>query len=179
HLPAEGGPQLFVVRADRDVGVPGAIGLVRCRAAMTGARGNGYLAAAEVGAGLPESPGETRFQERRVQVPAFAGLQSLDVGGEDRIERSGARGDVVRRAAHLGGAPARLAGHGHDAAHALRDDVESALLAVGPGLAEARDGAIDDVGVDRPDRLVVDTELTRHAGAVVFDDDVGVAGEFQ
>src|SRR5262249_53705806 len=157
----------------------GTVRLVRGRAAVTGARGGRYLTCAEKGAGFPVGPREARLQQRGVEIGAFARLQALDVGGEDRVERGRARGDVVHRYADLGGTAARLPGHGHDPAHALRDDVEAAFLAVRAGLPEAGHRAIDDVRVDLPDGFVVDPELAGNAGAVVLHDDVRVAGELQ
>src|SRR5207249_9789293 len=44
-------------------------------------------------------------------------------------------------------------------------------------LAEAGDAAIDQAGVDRPQRLVVDAQTLFHARAVVLHDDVGVTRE--
>ena len=47
------------------------------------------------------------------------------------------------------------------------------------GLAEARDGAVDDVGLDRAHRLVVAAEPADDAGHEVLDEDVGPAGEVE
>src|SRR6185369_15880085 len=106
------------------------------------------------------------------------GLQFFDIGAENRIERRGAGGDVVHRDADLSRPAIGLARHAHDAAHALRDDVEAAFLPVGAGLAEAGNRRIDDARVDFLDRLVVDAELFGDARPEILDDDVGRGGEF-
>jgi hypothetical protein len=78
---------------------------------------------------------------------------------------------------NLGRPAIGLARHAHDAAHALRDDVEAAFLPVGAGLAEAGNRRIDDARVDFLDRLVVDAELFGDARPEILDDDVGRGGE--
>ena len=72
----------------------------------------------------------------------------------------------------LAGRPPGFARHAHDAAHALRDDVEAAFLPVRSGLAKARYRGIDDAGIDLADRLVIDAQFLRDARPEIFDDDV-------
>jgi hypothetical protein len=67
-----------------------------------------------------------------------------------------------------------LARDAHDAAHRLRDQIEAAAMTVGPGTAESRERAVDQAGVGRAQRLVVEAELGHRAGTVVLDDDVGI-----
>jgi len=45
-------------------------------------------------------------------------------------------------------------------------------------LPVARDGAVDDAGVPRPDRGVVQSEASHDAGPEAFDDHVRLAGQF-
>ena len=54
--------------------------------------------------------------------------------------------DLLRAAAR---AVVALAGHAHQAAHALHGEVVAGALAVGPGLAEAGDRAVDEARVAR------------------------------
>ncbi len=64
-------------------------------------------------------------------------------------------------------------GDRHQSTHALRDLVDARALTVGTVLAEARDAAIDETLVDRPQRLIIDAETMLHVGAVILDHDVG------
>lgn len=49
-----------------------------------------------------------------------------------------------------------MAGDAHQAAHSLEDRIVARSRRVGTGLAEARDRAVDDAGIDPPNRLVVE-----------------------
>jgi len=46
-----------------------------------------------------------------------------------------------------------------------------------PGLAIAADRAIDEAGIDRAKRLVVDPQPRGHAGAVALDHHIGALGQ--
>ena len=178
-LVAEGLPQLLVAGAHRGVAVLRAIGLVGGGAAVARAGGRGDLAGAGPGAEFPDAPGEPRLEQRGLQVLALAAAQPADVGAEDAVQRGDAAGDVVHRDADLGWPPARVAGHHHDAGHALRDDVVAAALAVGAGLAEARHRRVDQAGVGLREAVVVDAQALDHAGPEVLHHDVGAGGQLQ
>src|SRR6266542_12743 len=62
----------------------------------------------------------------------------------------------------------------HQAAHALGDLVDARAIAVRPGLAEARDAAVDQPRVDGTQALVIDPQARLHVGAIVLDHDVRV-----
>ena len=132
---------------------------------------------AEIGSELPWRPGQTRFQQRCLEILPTPRPQPSDVGPEYSGERGDTAGDVVHRDADLGRPATRVAGHQHDARHALSNDVEAALFPVRPGLAEARHRRVDDLRVELPDGVVVDPELLDDAGPEVLRDDVGLCGE--
>src|SRR6185312_5325018 len=69
------------------------------------------------------------------------------------------------------------AGHGHDAAHALRDLVDRGPRRIGAVLAEAGNAAIDDARVALADGLIIDAEPPGDAGPHVLDDNVGLFRE--
>src|SRR5262249_47580227 len=137
------------------------------------------LAAAEVRAGFPVRPRETGLEQRGLEILAFARFQPADVRAEDAVERGYAARDVVHRDADLGRPPAGVAGHHHDAGHALGDDVEAAFPAVRTGLSEAGHRGVDDAGIGLAYRRVIYAELAGHAGAEILGDDVGLRGQLE
>ena len=104
---------------------------------------------------------------------------SLYLGGEDRIDRRGAGGDVVDGDADLGGLAVGLAGHPQKAADALGHDVEPRTVAVRAGLAEPADGAVEDVFAHLPHGVVIDAEASGDAGAEVLDDQIRAGGKLE
>ncbi len=72
----------------------------------------------------------------------------------------------------------RLAGDVHQPAHALNEKIIARARGVWPILPEARDGAIDDARIDRFQRSVIEPVFFETADFEVFDDHVGVRGEF-
>src|SRR3712207_8514120 len=141
----ESQPEAVVVGADDHVAVRRAVGLVRGGAAVPGARGLGHLAVGEVRPRLPDGPGQARVDQGDVDVLALAGGPAVHLRGHDRVHGGHAGGDVVDRDADLGRLAAGLTGHAHEADDALGHDVEARALLVGAGLAEAADGAVEDV----------------------------------
>ena len=78
--------------------------------------------------------------------------------GENADEREEPGAEIGQRHAGLHRRTARLAGHRHDAGHALRDQIEAALAAIGPGLAVAGDRRVDQPRVQRGQRVVAEAE---------------------
>ena len=69
--------------------------------------------------------------------------------------------------------PVRLAVDGHDAAHALRDQVEAALVAVGAIVAVAGELRVDQTRVLCAEHLVAEAGALHDRGPVVLHEDVG------
>ena len=84
--------------------------------------------------------------EMSTHLAAAAALAFVE-GAEDADGGEEAGRDVAEGEAGADGRAAFFAGDAHDAAHALDDDIEGGLVAVGAGLAEAGGGGVDDAGV--------------------------------
>ena len=110
---------------------------------------------------------------------ALAAALAFVQGGEDADGREEAGGDVAQREAGPHGRAARLAGDAHDAAHALDDDVEGGLVAVGAGLAEAGGGGVDEARVAGGERLVAEAEAVHGARREVLHHDVDLLDQAQ
>ncbi len=63
------------------------------------------------------------------------------------------------------------------AAHRFADRAEAWLVAIRPGLAEARQAQQDQARIDGGQRVVAEAPFFQRAGAKILDDDVGIAGE--
>ena len=70
-----------------------------------------------------------------------------------------------------------MAGDAHQAAHRLQDRVVAGARRVRPGLAEAGHRAIDDAGVDRLDRFIIQPVALEIADLVVLHHHVAGFGE--
>ncbi len=105
---------------------------------------------------------------------AFLRLLALEQCNEDahRAEQPGA--EIGDRDADAHRALPGQAGDRHQPAHALSDLVEAGPIGIGAGLAEAGNAAIDDLGIDLGERLVVDAEPALHVGAEILHHHVGL-----
>ena len=98
--------------------------------------------------------------------------------GENGREREQPGAEVGQRHADLHRRPARLAGHRHQARHALRDQIEAALARLGTGLAVAGDRRVDQRRMIRAPACRSRGRSARITpGPVVLDEDVGARGE--
>jgi formyl-CoA transferase len=70
-----------------------------------------------------------------------------------------------------------LAGHAHEAAHALDDEVVAGTVRVRAVLAESGDRRVDQARIDRPDRIVMQPVAGQSPDLEVLDQHVGGAGE--
>src|SRR5690606_37256546 len=101
-------------------------------------------------------------------------LLPVQQGGQDGVRGPHAGADVGD--GHAGPHRRGVLGarHAHDAAHGLGDGVVAGLVPVGTVLAEARDGAVDDAGIDLPQLLVTHAYLVGGAGPEVLQYHVGL-----
>ena len=120
-----------------------------------------------------------RLEKRGLHPGPLSRHLPVQQRGQDALGQKETGAKVRDRDADAERPSARLAGHGHQPAQALRDLVHPAPVGIGPGLAEARDGAVDDPRVDRANGLVIDAEAMLHVGPHVLDDDVRVPGQTQ
>ena len=70
--------------------------------------------------------------------------------------------------------PVRIAGEIAQSAHGLADCAEAGLIAIRPGLAEARQAQHDQPGIFRAQAIVSQTPLFHSAGAEIFDHNIGI-----
>ena len=91
-------------------------------------------------------PRDLGVQQPEIDVLALAGHRLMAGGGEDRDRGVHPRHDVGDRSADFLGLASRLAGHAHDPAHGLGDDVVPGPGSVRPGLAEAGERAVYQLG---------------------------------
>ena len=112
-----------------------------------------------------------RYRDLLAPAGLLAGQQcgqhTLDEVHSRRVVAQGGRIDGVRNA--------RIGRLFHDAAHRLGEHILTALVGVGPLLAEARAGGANDARIDVPERLVAEAEPVHHPGAEIVDHHVGVA----
>ena len=118
-----------------------------------------------------------RVDHGDVDELALAGMGALVERRGDAQRRRRARHDVGAGEAHARRSVGRKAGDRHQAGHRLDHAVERRGLAVRPDLAEARDGAVDQPGIDRLQRLVADAELVHHARPEILHHHVGLGGQ--
>ncbi len=72
---------------------------------------------------------------------------------------------------------AGLAGQSHETGEGLHHDIVRLHRRERPFRPEARDAAVDDAGVHRAQRVVVDSESGGNAGRVVLHHDISVASQ--
>ena len=110
-------------------------------------------------------------------LPAARVLAREEGGADGEGGHEPAAGEVGEQVdGDGGGGP----GAAYDAERAADGDVVDVVaheVAVGAGLAEAGEGAVDDAGVDRGDGLVVDAEAVHDARAEALKDDIGATDE--
>ena len=121
------------------------------------------MLADEEGGGLEQGAGD---------VLAAAADVALPQRGEDRDHAEHAAGDVDDGRAGAHGA-AGQAGHVGQAAHHLRDFVESDPLGVG-AVQETLEAAIDETGVTRREFGIAEAEPVHGAGTEVLQHHIGV-----
>src|SRR5712664_2391349 len=100
---------------------------------------------------------------------ALAGAIALEQGRHDAGQRMQARRLVDRRDRATDRPATLLASQAHDAAESLEDDIIAEAIGARAGPAEARDAAIDEVGLLRFQRRVIDAQALCNAGGVAFD----------
>ena len=116
--------------------------------------------------------GEHAVQQGHVHILAFAGALPVIQGQQDAGDGVQAGTHVAQGSAYSGGRGIGIAGDAHHAGHALGHDVIGGQVAHGAVLAEAGDGAVDDLGVDLLQILVGEAQLLHHAGLEVLHHDV-------
>ena len=111
-----------------------------------------------VAGGLKVQLAQHGLQQGGMHPLPFAGALPMQQGEQYALAEEHAGGGVADGDAHPPRAAPRLAGDGHQAAHALDDLIDPGPFAVGAVLSEAGNAGVDDGRIDRLDRLVIDAE---------------------
>jgi hypothetical protein len=132
---AQAPEQALVGGAERDVAVGAADCLIRRDHPVRRSQRLRDPDPGEVLGRLPDRKRHAGIDERRVDLLADAAPMAILDGGENADQREQPRAQVGQRYAGLDGRAAGLARDRHDARHALCNQIESALGAVGAGLS--------------------------------------------
>src|SRR5262249_21946389 len=142
---------LLLARRQRDLAVLGAEHAVRRDDRMVVAGAPRLFAGREIIGGEKRQEADQAVVEARGDRLEWRGATPGSAAADERganAERAVQSGDEIgqwwagpqRRAV-------RHAGHGHEAAHRLRDEIEGRAVAIGAARAEAADVAIDKIGL--------------------------------
>src|SRR5690606_42138940 len=129
-------------------------------------------------AGTPEmlqhGEGDHAFEHRNLDFLALAGREAMVESGGNRI--GGEEGGRLVRDEHrdVSSLLSAISFQCCEAAGPLDDVVEGGTSSVTTAPPEAPDVAEDDVGLDRPDLVVVEAGPLEGLGAHIVDEDVGV-----
>jgi hypothetical protein len=130
----------------------------------------------EVLGGLPHRQRQAGIEERRVDVLSAAGARAPMKRREDAGERKQSGAEIGDGQTDLHRWTSGLAGDGHDAARALRDEIETAFGGGRPGLTVAGNRRIDQPRIRGGQRGVIEAQPLHHTRAEVLDQHVGPAG---
>src|SRR6266540_366419 len=160
-------------RTEDEVSVGGTHRLIRPHEAVRRPGGARHLAGREIRSGLPHRERHGRLEHRDIdELPATVAHADGErrQNADRRVEAGHEIGD---RYADLHRRPVLRAGHAHQAAHRLHDDVERGSIRVRPVEAPPRHGGVDEATVGVEQRARVEAEVGHRAGSEVLDDDVG------
>ena len=131
----------------------------------------------EVDPGLIGQGRDHRVQQRDVDLLPPSRRFPLVERRQDPLDRVHPGRDVGDRDPHLRGRAVGRAGHAHDAALPLDDDVVPRLGAARPGVAVAGDRAVDQARQARVQMLEAEPQAVERARPEVLDQDVGARQE--
>src|SRR5215470_3694343 len=181
--PADGGaedlPQLLAAHSEREIACLGPERLVGQECLVRRAHGLGRLAVGQIAADHRAQQRELAFQHGHVDGLAAARPLLHAKGEHDPVGRVHARRHVCDRRPAADAVRAGLPRDGDHATLCLEDQVERGAVAIGPVLAEAGHGAIDDAGVPLPGLLVAQAQALERARAVILQHDVRALHELE
>src|SRR4026209_2126259 len=121
----------------------------------------------------PRREADRGLQQRALDLLAPSGPLALVERGQHALGAPPAGAQLADWKAPPGGRPVGLAGDVHDAPHALGDEIEAALLAIGPVGAEAGELRVDEPRIGGAERLPAEPGAVHHRRAVVLHEHVG------
>ena len=176
HL-ADGFPLFLLVGRDIDVAILGKEGPAGRGGEVVIAHERGLLAADEEIGRHPAHEGHDAVQQGHVDELPLPRALPVEQGchhGEGRVEAAHGVADGKARAQ---GIQALVAVHGHLARKALDDLVVGGFQGIGPRLAEAGNGAVDESRVELRQGPVVQAQPLHDAGAEVLHHHIRVLRE--
>ena len=133
-----------------------------------------HLAVGEIALALHTEETHQSRQQRGLDPLTFARVVPLGDRCRDGDRTPHAGGEIADGHAVAGRLATRMAGDAHHTRHALRDLVEAGPAAIGTGPAHARDAAVDDLRVRRPDVVVAEAHRLGRPRLEVLDHDIGL-----
>ena len=131
----------------------------------------------QIARGLVGHHRDLRIEQRNVDLLALAGAFGMAQRGKDRDGGVHARGEVGHRHPDLERRTIGLAGHAHQPAHPLGEEIVAAARCIGAVLPETGDRAIDDPRVDRPDRGIIQPVFGQPANLEILHQHIGPRGQ--
>src|SRR5215510_8464876 len=169
---AEDPPQLLAAHGEGEIARLRPERLVGEERLVGGAHGLGYLAVGEIAADHGAQERELAFQHGHVDGLAASRPLLHAQGQHDAVGRVHPRRHVRDGRAAADAVGAGLAGDADHAALRLKNQIEGGTVSVGPVLAKAGYGAVDDAGVPLARHLVAQPQALESARAVVLEHDV-------
>ncbi|GBD12969.1 hypothetical protein HRbin24_00990 [bacterium HR24] len=139
----------------------------------------GHLAGGEVAHKGVLQDRDLAVQHTYVEHLPPAALLPLVQGGQYADGRVQTGSDIPQGDARPNRPPARLAGDAHDASHALHNDVQGGLVAIGARLPEAGGGGVDEARVALRQHVVAQTQALHSAGREVLHHHIGLLDQPQ
>lgn len=121
--------------------------------------------------------GDLRIKQRHVNGLSFAAFLAFMKGGEAGDGAVESRDDIGDSHPHLDGRAVRLTSDAHQAAHGLHEKIIAAASGVGSRLPKARDGTINQSGIDFGECFVIQSVFFEIKRAKVFNENVGFGGK--
>ena len=116
----------------------------------------------------PRAEADRGLQERAFDEPARAGALPLVEGRKDALDRPHAGAEIADRQTDRGRLAVGLAGHVHDPAHALGDQVKAAAAGMGPVIAETGELRVDQPRIDLVQSLEAELGARHHRRPINF-----------
>lgn len=174
---AEAEPEALVGGADDDGLVGSGKELVGDDVGLGNADAGGILPGVEGGGGEVGHGAEHAIEERDIDAATEPGMVAGVEGGKDGLSGEEGGEDVGDGEGNLDGVDTIGGGDVHAAGDGLEDDVVAGAARLGSGSSEGGDGGVDEAGIEGAEGVETEAEAVHDAGAEVFDDDVGAAGD--
>ena len=141
----------------------------------------GRLAGVQKSRRLVSQYRHAHVEQTHIDMLTLAGAVAHLDGRQNRTTGVNAGKQIRQGHAHAlraaAGCAFGFAGDAHHAAHGLDHQIVTSALGVGPGLAEAGDGAINQARIECVHTGVVQTVMRQAADLEVFDQDVALQGQ--